>query len=594
MLEGRPGRGAAAMFDVIIKNGLFFDGTGAPGAIRHLGIRGGKLMASSAEPLDERDCPEIIDATDRWVTPGFVDMHTHYDAEVLAAPALSESVRHGVTTVMIGSCSISMVLSEPEDCSDLFTRVESVPREYVLPLLKERKSWRSAREYGAFLDRHPLGPNIASFLGHSDLRVSVLGIQRAVNRKVKPTEDELQKMERLLEEAIDEGLLGLSSMTNPWDKLDGDRVRSKALPSVYAPWSEYTRLNKVLRRRERVHQGAPNLVTKYNLFAYFMESMGLFGRKPLKTTLITLMDVKVDPWISSVLGPVTRWLNRTTHADFRWQTLPMPFETYADGMEFVVFEEFPSGQAALHLANQDLRSELFRDPEYRRRFRQDVEKKFGPRVWHRDFDDAWIVDCPDSSVVGRSVGDVARARGVHPGDVFLDLLVEHGSRLRWRTLIGNHRPEVVEKLVAEPSTLIGFADSGAHIRNMAFYNFPLRLLKLVRDSEARGAPVMPIEKAVWRLTGEIGSWFGVDAGTLAPGKRADVVVIDPARLDERLCEYHEAPMAAFGGIKRMVNRGNAVESVLINGKVAFRQGEVVQELGRKQGYGSFLRAGAMN
>ncbi|HRI65854.1 MAG TPA: amidohydrolase family protein [Polyangium sp.] len=582
------------MFDVIIKNGLFFDGTGAPGQIRHLGIRDGKVAAVCAEKLDESQCGEVIDATNRWVTPGFVDMHTHYDAEVLAAPALSESVRHGVTTVMIGSCSISMVLSAAEDCSDLFTRVESVPRAYVLPLLQERKDWNTARDYVAFLEKHPLGPNVTSFLGHSDLRVAVLGIERAVDHKVKPTQEELHKMAQLLEESLDAGLLGLSSMTNPWDKLDGDRVRSKALPSVYAPWSEYKRLNEVLRRRGRVHQGAPNLVTKYNILAYLSESMGLFGRKPLKTTLITLMDVKVDPWIASVLGPVTQWLNRVSHADFRWQTLPVPFETYADGMEFVVFEEFPTGEAALHLTSQDLRGELFKDPEYRRKFRHDVEKKFGPRVWHRDFNDAWIVECPDAQVVGKSVGDVARERGAHPGDVFLDLLVEHGDKLRWRTIIANHRPEVVEKLVAEPATLIGFADSGAHIRNMAFYNFPLRLLKLVRDAESKGSPVMPIEKAVWRLTGEIAQWFGVDAGVLAEGKRADVVVIDPEKLDGRLSEYHEATIPEFGGVRRMVNRGEAVDAVFINGRSAFREGHVAPELGKTQGFGTFLRAQDVN
>src|SRR5690606_2155553 len=104
-----------------------------------------------------------------------------------------------------------------------------------------------------------------------------------------------------------------------------------------------------------------------------------------------------------------------------------------------------------------------------------------------------------------------------------DLLVLHGPRLRWRTVIANHRREVVEKLVCEPSTLIGFADSGAHIRNMAFYNFAPRLLKLVQDGEQRGAPVMPIEKAIWRLTGELGEWFGIDAGTLREGGRADLL-----------------------------------------------------------------------
>lgn len=211
------------MFDVLIKNALFFDGTGAPGVVRHLGIRDGKLACIRASALDEQDCGQVIDEQNRWVTPGFIDMHTHYDAELVAAPALKESVRHGVTTVMIGSCSISMVLSGAEDCSDLFTRVESVPREHVLPLLQARKTWNSASEFAAFLDQHPLGPNICSFLGHSDLRVAVLGLARAVDAQVRPSENELQQMERLLEEALDAGLLGLSSMTNPWDKLASAR-----------------------------------------------------------------------------------------------------------------------------------------------------------------------------------------------------------------------------------------------------------------------------------------------------------------------------------------------------------------------------------
>ena len=579
------------MFDVVINNGLFFDGLGNPGALRHLGIRDGKLVTLSSEPLDTRGCPQVIDAQGCWVMPGFIDMHTHYDAELVAAPALKESVRHGVTTVMIGSCSISMVLSAPEDCSDLFTRVESVPREHVLPLLRERKQWSSAREYADFLDRHPLGPNVASFLGHSDLRVAVMGLSRAVDAGIRPSASELQRMQQLLDEALDEGLLGLSSMTNPWDKLDGERERSKSLPSVYAPWREYAALNRVLRRRGRIHQGAPNLVTKYNVLAFLWASLGLFLRKPLKTTLITLMDVKTDPWLARLLGPLTRWFNRLGQGDFRWQTLPVPFETYADGMEFVVFEEFPAGEAALHLASHDLRSELFKDSDYRRRFREDVDKRFGPRVWHRDFDDAWIVACPDASVVGHSVGELARARGQHPGDLFLDLLVEHGPHLRWRTVIANHRPEVVEKLVAEPSTLIGFADSGAHIRNMAFYNFALRLLKLVRDGEQRGQPVMPLEQAVWRVTGELGQWFGVDAGTLQLDRRADVVVVDPTRLDDSLSQYHEAPMEAFGGLQRMVNRGDAVRAVLINGQLAFDGKEFNEQLGQQRGFGQFLRAG---
>src|SRR5262249_52685496 len=158
------------------KNGLFFDGTCAPAVPRHLGVRGGVVAAVSEAPLDERGASEVIDARGQWVMPGFIDIHTHYDAELLAAPALSQSLRHGVTSVTVGSCSISTILADPEDCSDLFTRVESVPREQVLPLLRERKRWTSPREYVEFLARHPLGANVTAFLGHSDLRARVMGL----------------------------------------------------------------------------------------------------------------------------------------------------------------------------------------------------------------------------------------------------------------------------------------------------------------------------------------------------------------------------------------------------------------------------------
>jgi N-acyl-D-glutamate deacylase len=578
-------------FDTIVKGGLFFDGTGAKGAVRHVGIRAGRVVVASEAPLDERGCPEVIDAAGRWVMPGFVDLHTHYDAELLAAPSLSESLRHGVTTVTVGSCSISAILSPPEDCSDLFTRVESVPRASVLPLLERMKTWSTPREYVSFLRQHPLGVNVTSFLGHSDLRARVLGLGRAVDARVRPSRAELAEMERWLEEALDCGLLGLSTMTNPWDKLDGDRYRSKQLPSTYATWGEYRRLNRVLRRRGRILQSAPSLVTKVNALLFLLASTGIM-RKPLRTTLITLADAKSSPGLHRVIGALTRFFNRFLGGDLRWQTLPVPFEVYADGIDLVVFEEFGAGQAALHLADEVARNQLMQDAAYRRAFRKDYEKRWSPRVWQRDFHDAQIVGCPDAALVGRSFGEVAEARCIHPVDAFLDLVVEHGTRLRWRTTIANHRPAEVERMMRDPAALIGFADSGAHIRNMAFYSFPLRMLKVVRDAELAGRPVMPLEKAVWRLTGELGGWLGVDAGTLRPGDRADLVVIDPAALDDRLSAYHEAPMEELGNLSRMVNRSDGVvRAVLVNGRTAFRDGRFAAGLGRARGFGQFLAAG---
>jgi N-acyl-D-aspartate/D-glutamate deacylase len=567
-------------FDVVIENGTLFDGTGKKGEPLHLGIRDGKVAALSSSPLDG---VTKIDAKNKWVTPGFLDMHTHYDAELLAAPSLSESVRHGVTTVTVGSCSISTILSEAEDCSDLFTRVESVPRQKVLPLLRQKKSWSTPHEYVDFLDRHPLGANVTAFLGHSDLRARVMGLGRAVDAQARPSEEELQQMEKWLEEALDCGLLGLSSMTNPWDKLDGERHRSAQLPSTYATWQEYRRLNKILRRRGRILQSAPNLVTKLNVFLFLLESLGGPFRRALRTTLITLADAKSTPGLHRLIGTVTNFFNRVFRSDLRWQTLPVPFEVYADGMELVVFEEFGAGRAALHLAEEVERNQLLADEKYRRWFRKDYEKKFTSRVWQRDFHDAFIVACPERELERKSFGEVADARKLHPVDLFLDLVVAHGSKLRWRMVIANHRPKEVARMMNEPAALIGFADSGAHIRNMAFYSFPLRTLAFAR---ARNA--MPIEKAVWRLTGEIADWLGVKAGKLRLDDRADVAVIDPEALDGRLDEYHEAPMEELG-LMRMVNRSDgAVKAVLINGRVAFQDGRFHPELGKQRGFGQFL------
>lgn len=146
-----------AQYDLIVQSGRYFDGSAAPSSIRSLAIKDGRVALISAEPLDEHLAERVIDARGKWITPGFLDTHTHYDAELIVAPGLSESVRHGVTTVLVGSCSLSMVCSQAEDASDIFTRVETVPREKVLPILQTRKTWSGPRQWREFIDQHPWG-----------------------------------------------------------------------------------------------------------------------------------------------------------------------------------------------------------------------------------------------------------------------------------------------------------------------------------------------------------------------------------------------------------------------------------------------------
>ncbi|MBF9521300.1 hypothetical protein BKG83_24235 [Mycobacteroides chelonae] len=577
-------------FDTVIKNGRWFDGTGAASAIRDIGIKDGHIVAISHGDLDVTHCPHIIDATGKWVLPGLVDVHTHYDVEVLAAPALSESVRHGVTTVLLGSCSLSVVHVNGVDAGDIFGRVEAIPRDHVIGAMDRHKTWTNAREYIAALESLPLGPNIATFLGHSDMRAAVMGLDRATRKNERPTPDEQWQMDRWLTEALDAGFVGMSSQQLLFDKLDGDVCRSRTLPSTYAKPRELRKLKSQLRQRNRALQSGPDIENPLNVLSQAVQSLGIL-RKRLSTSLLSAADIKANPYAIRAMGPLARIINKLG-GNFRWQHLPVPFEVYADGIDLVIFEEFGAGAAALHLRNEVERNDLLRDEKYRRRFRKEYESKFGVRVWHRDFFDAEIVACPDASVVGKSFGQVGVDRGgLHPVDAFLDLVLEHGTAIRWCTTISNHRPEVLRQLAQDPGIQLGFSDAGAHLRNMAFYNFGLRLLRHVHEAQLAGQPFMTIEQAVHRLTGELADWYQIDAGHLRIGDRADLLVVDPAKLDGSLTEYAEQSVAAYGGLSRMVNRNDeTVCSVLVGGHSVVVYGKPTEILGKER-TGVFLRAG---
>src|SRR5690349_6743208 len=311
-------------YDVIVRDGLWFDGTGAAPQVRTLGIRDGIVAKVSAGPLDETDCPDVINAGGKWVLPGFVDVHTHYDAEVLLDPGLRESVRHGVTTVLLGMCSLSTVYADTEDAADLFSRVEAVPRQFVLGALEQHKTWSGPAEDVKAIDALPLGPNIASLLGHSDLRASVLGLDRATTRGVTPTDTELETMAAKLDEALEAGMLGMSGMDAAIDKLDGHRFRSRTLPSTFATWRERRRLIKVLRKRGRMLQSAPNVAKVHEALNFFLESSGQFGRRrDVRMSLLVSADAKSSPGAVRVLGPGVRLLNRILGAKVRFQHLPV-------------------------------------------------------------------------------------------------------------------------------------------------------------------------------------------------------------------------------------------------------------------------------
>lgn len=566
--------------DVVIRNGLFFDGSGRKATQCDVAIDGGKVQ--SAAPKLPTAGRREIDATGCWVMPGMLDIHTHYDAEIEAIPGLDESVRHGVTTVVMGNCSLSTAVGNKKDILDLFCRVESLPRDVLSKWFGDELSWQNVRGYYEHLDKLPIGPNVSSFVGHSSIRAHVMGMERSL--KVSQAEpDEIKSMRGILAEAMDAGYLGLSIDMLPWHRMDGDPYCGLSVPSQRATPHEYRRLADVVRQRDRVLQATPNALTKSTVALLGMLSTGVF-RKPLRTTIVAAMDVKTNRRIYQIATKGATVLNSLFRANIRWQALAEPFLNFCDGVHTPLFEEFATGVEAISAAPAD-RKQMFADRKFRQAFRLDWENR-GQRIFHRDLHDMWVVSSPVEGQAGKSFAALAEAAGAEPLEYFMDLLAEHDSAIRWKTVVTNDRARERQYILAHPTTLPGFNDSGAHARNMAFQDGGLQLLQQVLLNPS----LMPIEQAIHKMTRQTAEWLGLDAGSLAPGAWADVAVIDPEKLKTGLSDPIEQYDPRLAGAMRMVKRSDGVvRQVLVGGRVAFDNGQFADDYG-KQRYGRLLRS----
>ncbi len=578
--DGQRSTTQPAAYDVVIRNGLFFDGSGQPAKHVDVAIDEGKVQATGARlaATGRRE----IDAAGCWVMPGMLDIHTHYDAEVEAIPGLDESVRHGVTTVVMGNCSLSAAVGSKKDVLDLFCRVESLPRDVLSQWLGEELAWKNVRDYYEHLEKLPIGPNVSSFIGHSSIRAHVMGMDRSLNVS-RAAPEEIKSMRRIVSEAMDAGYLGLSIDMLPWHRMDGDPFRGISVPSQHATPSEYRQLAAVVRRRDRVLQATPNALNKRTVAILGLISTGVF-RKPLRTTIVAAMDIKTNRRIYRIATRGATVLNKLFRANIRWQALAEPFLNFCDGVHTPLFEEFATGVEAISASPAD-RKRMFSDPEFRRAFRRDWENR-GDRIFHRDLGDMWVVSSPIAGQAGKSFGQLADENGVEPLEYFMDLLAEHDSAIRWKTVVTNDRASERQYIFAHPATLPGFNDSGAHARNMAFQDGGLQLLQQVLLNPG----LMPLEKAIHKMTRQTAQWLGLDAGSLAAGAWADVAIIDPERLKTGLSEPIEQYDPRLCGAMRMVKRSDGVvRQVLIGGRVAFDNGHFADDFGRER-YGRLLRS----
>ncbi|MBL1178148.1 N-acyl-D-amino-acid deacylase family protein [Pantanalinema sp. GBBB05] len=560
------------MLDTLIQNGLVFDGLGSAPVRADIGIQAGQIVAIA--PMLTAPARQIVDASGLWVTPGFIDIHTHYDLELEIAPGLSESVRHGVTSVVIGNCSLSIAIGKPQMLADMFQRVETLSHSLIAKWLQRSVDWQTPAEYLAHLQQLPLGANVSPLFGHSALRAEVMGLERSLTVS-QPSDSERQRMQQIAAAALDAGFLGISIDMFPWHRMSG-AWRGHTIPSQHAQFSEYAMLADLCRRRDRVFQVTPNLQRLTSFFDILRLGIGI-GRRPLRLTVLSALDAVHDRRLWRVFSPLLFLWNRLLGGNVRFQTLTEPFTIYSDGPITPLFEEFPAGAELNSCASRQERQQLWASDRFCRQFRQqwlnDWRKSF-----HRRLDWMQIVRSPEPSWQGLSFAQVAQQKQQDPVAFWMQALQTYDTDLRWVATGANDRLQPRLALMRHPAILPGFTDAGAHVRNLGYYDGALSLLK-----QAVTTQFLSPEAAIHRVTGEPAAWFRLDTGVLKPGAQADLVLLDPQALSQPLSLPVEIADPLLDGEPRLVKRGSEtiVQSVYIKGVRVVNRGLVSDRLGRE-------------
>ena len=296
---------------VLIKNGLVFDGTGQYPVLTDVLCQDGVIQQIGGI---DAEADTVIDAQGKWVTPGLLDIYTHYDLEVEVDPRLPESVRHGTTTVVMSNCSLGVAFGKqanPDDpledpIVDCFARVENMPKD-VIRKSAENIDWTDTQGYLDHFKDVPLGPNVSPMIPHSMLRIEVMGLQDSISRE--PTEDELVKMEHLLRQAMQQGYVGMSVDLLPLHYLANDPHKNACIPTQHASHSEVKRLANIVREFDGTLQATPNPDNLLATLKTFALTSGLLHGKPLKTTATAAMDLRANKLGSIMILFLTKVLN---------------------------------------------------------------------------------------------------------------------------------------------------------------------------------------------------------------------------------------------------------------------------------------------
>ena len=549
-------------FDLVVKNGTVVDGTGAPGFRADIGVNDGKITAIGR--LGDK-AYRTVDADGHVVTPGFIDGHTHMDAQIFWDPLGSCSCYHGVTSVVMGNCGFTIAPCAERDAGFVFKNLERA--EDISPGAMQAGiewSWETFPEFLDTVDELPKGINYAGYIGHSAIRTYVMG-ERAFTERAST--DELGRMCDIAEEGVRAGAIGFSTSRTP------NHVTADDLPvaSRVADWEEVRAIVSAVGRTGR------------GLFEIAGEQA---GRDPdrLREYHVRLRDLAVDSGVVQTWGMFSsrfapdHWrsyfglLEETAAAGGRMfvQVHSRALNTMLSFKTQMPFDRWDLWSDVRALSLDDQKRQL-RDPDLRKRLVEIANREapknriVGVEARPPDYDHLYVMD----SMVGeqRLLKDVAGERGVNPVALMIDLSLESDFDQFFCQPAANENQDHVLEMMKHPRSVVTFSDSGAHVSQIMDSSLQTHLLShWVREKEA-----MTLEEAVRELTCVPATYWGMhDRGLIREGLNADLVVFDPKTVAPRMPEVvNDLP----SGAKRLKQVANGIRHSIVNGEVFLTDNE---------------------
>jgi N-acyl-D-aspartate/D-glutamate deacylase len=550
------------MHDLVIENGTLVDGTGAPGFRGDIAIKDGRIVEMGKI---EGGARRTVDADGLVVAPGFIDPHTHYDAQLCWDPLVTPSPWHGVTTVVMGNCGVGIAPCKPDALSrEIATRDLVTVEQIDYDVLQAGISWdwTTFPEFMAAAGKRGCGLNTGFIAPLTPFRHFVMG-EASLDRPATP--EETAQIKALLKDAVAAGALGFSTtfMANHLGYMD------KPLAAQLASREELKAYCNGLRELGKgvieaaLAPGSAVGEKELELLDLFVNESG----RPV--TWLSLLDRDSQPEVCAHALEVTKpYADRGAQAQVSARPLMVTLDMLDGGNTSGVFNDFASWKMLSGRHGED-RKTVFMDPAFRAAFRHDLST---PHMFSGRWEGMAVhrVTTPAlKSLSGHWITDIAAQRGRDVVDTFFDLAVEDDLGLTYSYELLNTQEDRVAALITDPRNMIGLADGGAHLDMLCDAGYSTYLLgHWVREKEA-----LSLEYAVKRMTSEIADFFGIRGrGRLAKGAAADIVLFDPKTVGSA-----RRPSGAVrdlpGGGERLVMPAQGVEMTMVNGVVLFEGGK---------------------